>query len=238
MSIHIKEWESFQIASDLHAVHQNKKAVKEFFAFRDHLKPKHRFSLGDDWDITALREKASDDEKASPLRYDINLGLEFLEEFAPQVKINGNHCHRLWRRAAGSGYIADLCKGKVNDIEAKLKQLKIRLILYGKRNVYRFGDTNLLHGIAGGTSAARKHAMHIGRCIFGHIHAKDSASFGRIDGPVTAYSCPALCKLDADYNAGQLETLRQDNGFVYGVINKRTGKTKIIQHVMGDPFLL
>jgi hypothetical protein len=237
MSLHIKEWEPFLIASDLHGAHQDRKVVREFLKFRDRWKPKHRFSLGDDWDITALRRGATEDEKDTPLRYDINLGLEFLKDFAPQVKINGNHCHRLWRRAAGTGLVSELCQKLALEIEEKLAAQKCRLIQYGKRNFHQFGDVKLLHGIAGGVGAARKHATHFGRCIFGHIHTRDIATFGRVEQSVTAYSCPALCLLDADYNAGHLETLRQENGWVYGVINKRTGKTNIHQHVIGDILL-
>lgn len=230
----IIEWEPFLGASDLHGSHQNRKVVKSFFEFMDTWKPKHRFSLGDDMDITALRKGADDDEKNTPLRYDINMALEFHARFRPQDKIDGNHCFRLHRTAAKNGLLGELCRKLVEEIDAELKKLGVRRHPYGKRSYVQFGDTKLVHGIAGGVGAARKHAMHFGRCMFGHIHAKDMATFGRVESPVTAYSCPALCKLDADYNAGHLETLRQENGWIYGVKNKRTGKTQINQYVVGD----
>lgn len=232
------EWEPFLIGADLHGDHQNKRVVKSFFDFMDQWKPKHRFSLGDDWDITSLRARASEDEKNTPLQYDINMGLEWLRRFRPQKKINGNHCHRLWRSAEKQGHVGELCRKLISEIEDEFAKLEIELIPYGKRNYYQFGDSKLIHGLVGGVGAARKHAMHFGRCFYGHTHTKDSATFGRAEQAVTAYSCPALCELDADYNAGHVETLRQENGWIHGVINKRTGKTIAWQHVYGEPVFL
>ncbi len=236
--VRIIEWENFLGASDLHGSHQNKRVVKAFFEFRDAWQPVHRFTLGDEMDITALRNGADDEDKATPLRFDINMGLEFLERFRPKHKLDGNHCFRLWRAAQKQGLVAELARKLTEEIEAELKKLGIVRTPYSKRRYVQFGDTKLAHGFAGGVGAARKMAMHYGRCIFGHIHAKDSATFGRAEQPVTAYSCPALLKLDADYNAGHVETLRQENGWVYGVINKRSGKTQIWQHVYGGPTML
>ncbi len=235
--MNIAEWEPFTGCADLHGYHQNRKVVREFLSFVEDFRPKHRFSLGDDMDITALRKGASDDEKASPLRHDVNMGMEFLDKYRPQVKLNGNHCHRLWLAAKKEGLVAELARKLIEEITEQLRKQKCRIIPYGKRSYYQFGDRKLLHGTVAGVGAARKVAMHFGHSFFGHIHSEQLATFGRVESPVVAMSCPALCKLDADYNNAHTETLSQANGWIYGYINKRSGKTIAVQHVVGRPLL-
>lgn len=218
------KWKRFIAGFDLHGDRQESSVVKAFFEFDKVWKPEIRVFGGDLVDLRPLRKGASQEERAESMRSDIDAGVRFLNEWRPNFWIRGNHCQRLWDTAqSNDGIVADYAQRGVQDFEALCQRLKIKLLPYDKRNgVLRLGHLKILHGFHCGVYAARQTALIYGSALFGHIHAIDEHA---IPGPErrVARACGALCQLDMDYNARQPNTLRQANGWAYGVLNEKTG---------------
>ncbi len=217
-------YERFMVVSDNHGDEQDDGAVSAARAFMKHWKPKHRIHLGDAWDFRWLRSKASDEDRLDPaLQADFDAGVDLLGWYRPSVYAMGNHCHRVIKAMRSP----DPAKAKLasmlwGDMEDALRGVKP--IPYNKRTgIYQFGDTKLLHGYAAGIGAVRKHALVYGRCWIGHLHTIECTTPERHD-TAEGRCIGALCKKELGYNEAQLGTLRQDNGFLYGIIfsNGRT----------------
>jgi hypothetical protein len=213
----------FLCAFDLHGDAQDNATVAAFLRFDREFKPHDRVCGGDVWDMRPFRSKASTEEKRESVEADFDAGYSFLEEWQPNAFVRGNHDERLWHHASVvNGPISDLARGfvaKVNTLGAKTK---CRVYPYHKRDgVHKLGPLRVLHGFYGGDGAAKKMAGVYGPCIFGHIHAADHATLPSIDGRREAWSSPALCRLDMDYNAGTPSTLRYSSGWIYGVYSER-----------------
>ena len=121
---------------------------------------------------------------------------------------------------------ADQCVG---EITRELDRMKCRSLPYHKRDgVLKLGHLKIIHGFACGIYAARQTALVYGSTLFGHVHTIDEHSIPGLDRRV-ARACGCLCTLDMDYSARQPNTLRQANGWAYGVIDDRTGNYHVWQ---------
>jgi predicted phosphodiesterase len=223
--VSLKRW---LFASDVHGDQQDSAAVNAMLAFSRDFKPHYRICGGDVWDFRALRGKASEEEKRDSLRADFEAGLAFLKSFSPTCLIRGNHDERLWdfaRRDNGplSDYAGDLCERVCErGLPAGCEHLR-----YHKRaGVYRLGQLKFLHGFYCGTTAARQHALAYGACVYGHVHARDSASVPGFERR-TAQGVGCLCTLDFDYDSKSPGSLRHSQGWAYGVIDEKTGQYEV-----------
>jgi hypothetical protein len=213
---------------DSHGDQIDPHAERAAFEFIDHFKPHHRIAGGDHFDLRWLRGKASEGEKRERTQEDFDAGISFIKRFKPDVFLTGNHEHRLWRAARGDdGKLADFASHLVLDIKDALGGDCI-LIPFGKRHgVHKHGDRSFVHGYHSGLYAVRQAAMIYGKMCMGHIHASDQCSIPRLDY-CDGHSSGALCKIDLDYNESQPNTLRQNNGFVYGL--KFQNGTTVVWH--------
>ncbi len=181
-------------------------------------KPTVRIHMGDCWDFRWLRRSANDEEKAESVAADFEAGLDLLAWYKPTAFLWGNHDDRLRRLLDSvSGASRQLAGQWIDRIGVALSGVDVRP--YCKRNgVYQYGDYKFLHGYAHGIGATRKHAITYGNCMFGHIHAVETI---RVEGvePRIGHSIGCACRLDLDYNAASIGTLRQRHGFVYGEEN-------------------
>jgi hypothetical protein len=220
----VANYERFIVVGDNHGDMQDDKAVAALFEFMRFWKPKHRLHLGDNWDLRWLRSKASEDDKLDPgLQADFDAGYDFLRKFKPTVMLLGNHDARVIKgMESPNSSKRKLCEMLWGDMEDAM--CGVKPLPYNKRHgVYRFGDTNLVHGYAAGIGAVRKHALVYGKVWMGHIHAIEAITTERHDS-AEGRSIGALCRREMGYNDGQIGTLRQDNGFLYGLIFP-SGKT-------------
>lgn len=237
-------WKRFIAAFDVHGDMQDKEAVRVFFEFlENHWKPHVKIMGGDLFDFRAMRNGASEEEKADGITADYQQGMEFLNRFQPTVFLRGNHDERLWdwaSRTQGSGLIIDYCLHGVREIEKDCRAMRCKMLPYDKRHgVYRLGSMHVVHGFRSGITAAKQTCMDYGApTLMGHIHAVDRWSAPGLDRRA-GWSSGALCQIDMPYNARQANTLRQSNGFAYGEFNDKTGKfnVNLAERIDGEWFL-
>lgn len=212
-------FESFAASSDFHGDRHDPVARAAFKLFVEDYKPKHRWFLGDLFDLRALRIGADADEKLHSLQSDFDTGMEFMEEYRPDVVTLGNHDQRLWDAAEKDGLrrtgpIADLARILLAQWDKTVKKMGVRVLPYDKRKgVYRYNGLAGTHGFDHAEPAQM--AQVYGNVIYGHGHAILSAAspseetkVGRMIG--------SLALRDMVYNRAQVRTLRQQNGWAYG----------------------
>jgi len=220
----MSNWTRFMAGFDVHGDQQSKPACEVFFKFMKDWKPEIRVMGGDLFDFRPLRRKASEDEKRESMREDFEAGMGFLKRMRPTTYLLGNHDVRLFQLAeSDNGVMSDYAYEGVKDIETVCDSMKCRILPYHKRKgVLDIGKLRVIHGFHCGVYAARQAAMVYGSVLFGHVHTIDLYSLPGFERRV-ARACGCLCTLDMEYSSTNPSTLRQANGFAYGVVNKRTG---------------
>lgn len=221
---------TFIVGCDIHGDKQSKSANRVFFDFIDDFKPDIRICAGDVWDFAPLRNGASEHDRSQSMLKDYEAGKEWMQRFNPDFFIRGNHDERLWELALnGKGIVADYAQKGVLEIESMIKKMKCRMLPYHKRDgVLRLGSLKILHGFHCGVYAARQTALVYGSCLFGHVHTVDEHSIPGLERRV-GRSIGCLCSTDLDYSSRQPNTLRQSNGFAYGVLSEKTGAYHVWQ---------
>lgn len=185
---------------------------------------------GDLFDFAALRKKASEEERRQTIRKDFEAGREWLAQFQPSYFLKGNHDERLWKLAAeDKGPISDYGKQLVEWVEADCRKYRAPILPYDKRKgILEIGHLKCLHGFATGVYAARMHALVYGSCIFGHGHGIQMASIAGLEDR-TARMAGCLCKLDMEYAETSMGALMWRHGWVYGVVDDKTGNYEAVQ---------
>lgn len=231
----------FIFATDLHGDRQNTKIVKILQAFTREFKPEIRVFGGDLFDLRPLRRGASAEEQCESMQCDWEAGMQFLHGWKPTHFLLGNHDDRLYELSENStaGVKADYARRLVGELEKHTRQIKCQLKPYHKRHgVFSFGRLNMIHGYHHGVYAAKQHAMIYGSCLFGHIHAFDTHTFGTFSERKTAYACGGLLEVDQEYNKRHTTSLRHENGFLYGLLHENGDFTvQEARQINGDWYL-
>lgn len=225
--------ERFLAAFDVHGDMQDKAANAVLFEFLRDFRPHHRICGGDVFDFRAMRRKATEAEKEMSMRADFEDGMEWLGKFRPQTWLRGNHDERLWDLARmGHGLIRDYATECCEHIESKMRRRGCRMLPYDRRSVYRLGKLKFLHGMFSGIQATRQTALTYADAgeivVCGHGHAVDDVTVAGL-ARRRAMMAGCLCRLDMEYNRQMANSLRWAHGFVYGIINTKTGEVRIEQ---------
>ncbi len=225
-------WKTWVFASDLHGDEQDEAVVRRFEKFLADYNPSIRIFGGDVFNFAALRRGAGPEDRARPLRHDMEIGLGFLERmFSPKCDqrhllwVNHDICRllHLAETSKQDGLLQQLALDGIHDIESKVKKLGIKALPYHKRlGILEIGHAKFAHGYYCGVNAARQHAITYGSLHYGHTHTIDLAPVPGLERRV-ARSGGCLCKLDLDYNSRNPSTLRQAHGWMYGAVNLKTG---------------
>jgi hypothetical protein len=220
----IKEYKRFVAAFDLHGDKLDPGTVTALGKFSADWKPDIRIFGGDLWDFRPLRGKASEEERRESMAGDYVAGRNWLLDFAPHFYLRGNHCQRLWDLAdKDKGIESDYALNVIGEVEGIVGKLGCRMLPYHKRDgVLKIGHLKVIHGFHCGVFAVRQTALIYGSCLMGHIHAIDEHAIPGLERRV-ARACGCLCSLDMEYAARNPTSLRQANGWAYGVVNERTG---------------
>ena len=210
-------------------------ALREFVA---EFEPDIRIAGGDHFDFRWLRGKASDQEQREDVQADLDAGREFLCWLKPTHVCWGNHDDRAFKAMKSDvGPMRDLARRVFEEyMEASVAGAVCKP--YDKRHgVIRIGELAFVQGYGSGINTVRQHAMTYGNVVMGHIHRAETVSIDRLD-PVVGRSSGCLCELDLDYNKGSMGTLRQSNGWVYGVMDEHGRHVVWHAQRLGDRWIL
>jgi hypothetical protein len=219
---------------DNHGDMVDEQAAKEMFGFLKWWRPTIRIHGGDCFDFRPLRRKATEEELREGKALDVLMGIDFIQKYKPTHFLRGNHDERLWdlvdpqkNTHAGKRETAITI---ADDIHQALKDVKCQKIFpYDKRKgVCDIGKLRILHGYVTGMQAAKKMTEVYGACLFGHIHQLQQYTVPSLERKI-GRCCGCLCRLDMDYNRGQINTLQQEHGFAYGTIDEGSGVYRFYQ---------
>lgn len=224
----MSRYKKFLVATDNHGSLVCNDAMRVLLSFAESWQPHYRIHLGDLWDFSPLRRGASQEEKADGISDDFMAGIEFLDAFKPNYLTLGNHDDRIYQHAThrGDGILRERCEELVQQAEQQFKRRKITFCEYKVSCYLRMpeGGPKLIHGFRSTTYPAKAHHENWGECLHGHCHTKDEYTARHIDGGKTfSVGCMAdLSKLT--YSDRQPAKLGHRNGFLYGIINVKTGR--------------
>jgi hypothetical protein len=226
-------YKKFIVATDNHGGLVCHEAKKVLLAFCETWKPNYRIHLGDLWDFSPLRRGASQEEKAHGIADDFIEGLKFLDDYKPNYLTLGNHDDRIYQYAThcADGMLRERCEELVIASEKEFKRRKITFCEYKVTQYLRLpeGGPKLIHGFRSTVSPARAHYDNWGSCLHGHCHTVDEHTARHIDGG-KAYSVGCMADLNQlSYSDRQPAKLGHRNGFLYGIINTKTGDWKAWQ---------
>ena len=217
--------------SDNHGDMVCEEAVAKFLKFTEEWKPKHKIHGGDGMDLRSYRKGAGAEEREEGIQRDIQAHLLFMEQYRPHVFIEGNHDHRL-REMAEHGSEEKRSTEAAVALQEKLdefyrKKIKCKVVRYGQERDWwqaPEGGHKFVHGKHHGTHIARAHHdTYEGPTVCGHGHRPDI--YQGAGG--TSIASPALCRIwDQRYDAHQPGKKKQRNGWVFGVINSKTGRSE------------
>ena len=229
----VMSYRKFIVATDNHGGLVCHEAKKVLLAFCETWKPNYRIHLGDLWDFSPLRRGASQEEKAHGIADDFIEGLKFLDDYKPNYLTLGNHDDRIYQYAThcADGMLRERCEELVIASEKEFKRRKITFCEYKVTQYLKLpeGGPKLIHGFRSTVSPARAHYDNWGSCLHGHCHTVDEHTARHIDGG-KAYSVGCMADLNQlSYSDRQPAKLGHRNGFLYGIINTKTGDWKAWQ---------
>lgn len=214
------KWKRFMAVGCSHGVYADPNAVAGVLKFREQWKPDTTIHLGDFIDMSPFMSSAKG--KGDPIEPDITNGLGFLNQYRPNIILNGNHEVRLWKEALSndevySGYAIRL----INDIKQTANKLNATLIDYtGIWQSYKLADYTFTHGTIYGEQVCRDMAEIYGNVIFAHTHKVGMAVGRRTDTP-KGICVGTLTKRGAlEYANTRRATFAWSQGMTWGVYNE------------------
>jgi predicted phosphodiesterase len=226
-------FKKFIIAADNHGSMIHQESLKKLLDFKDSWKPHITVHLGDNWDFAPLRGGAGASEKAGGLSEDFAAGIKFLDDFKPNLLTLGNHDDRIWQMArnVAEGTLREHCQGLCDSAERHFKRRKITWIPYKVGAYLQLPDSKvkLIHGFHSGVNPAKMHFERYGQCVHGHVHTPNQYTGRHIDGG-EAHSIGCIGDIEQmEYADRYTAKLGWRQGFAYGIVNSKTGDTKIWQ---------
>lgn len=231
-----RNWQKWVAVGDNHGALVDKESRRAFLKFVAHWKPDLRVHLGDCFDFAGLRSGISNEDSAAAddLRSDLIAGFSFLEAYAPNVYLIGNHEDRLWRiRDTHTRGVMRYAAGDVIDrIKLQCRRTKTKLFKYHAENgVYRVADGHLAfaHGFTANQNSVKEHATHFaksgGTLIMGHLHRVEVQT-GKRQGGTWGYCIGCLADFSQmDYAKNRLATAAWENAWAFGVYRGTTAIT-------------
>jgi hypothetical protein len=238
----MKSWKKFMAVGCSHGSEIDPDAREAVMRFKRKWKPHTTIHLGDFLDLAAFRAGAvrdsSDPDHARSVSDDLACGLDFLEEYRPNLVCYGNHEARLYKFAASSNaLLAHAARLTIDEIEKTLAKFKARSIPYDIRSYFELGNTKFLHGYMHNTAAIRDHAETYGDCVLAHLHRVGWERARSLDGP-SGYCVGMLARFGMEYAATRRATLSWSQGFAYGYYSDDFCQVNLVQRRRGMPWLL
>jgi hypothetical protein len=207
------------LITDSHGNLVSRDREDEAWAFKQDFQP-DLMAHGGDWlELTALRSKASEDEKCVSIRDDFDDGVRLIRRFSPQLWLSGNHCDRLFKlrehRIAAFRDLGHVLCQQVLDIA---KEIGARYVPYASRQDHpRVGAHLVLHGYGSGIHTLEAHrATYESPVIIGHVHSSLTL-VPRSSNQTPSYSVGALMDFNkVAYDKNTLGGLKRSHGFLFG----------------------
>ena len=223
----MSKFKRFLVAADNHGSLVCNASIAKLMGFARTWKPDYRIHLGDVWDFSPLRRGASQEEKAAGIADDFIAGLRFLDDFRPNFLTLGNHDDRIYQHAThcADGILRERCEELVQASEREFRKRKITFCEYKVNKFLRMpeGGPKLIHGFRSTVYPAKAHHDNWGACLHGHCHTADEYTARHVDGG-KSFSVGCLADLSLlTYSDRQPAKLGHRNGFLYGIINTKTG---------------
>lgn len=216
----------FTFGTDLHGIEQHKRTVHAFLSFVKEFKPELKVFGGDLWNLAALRRQADEHEKVIRLKEDFLAGIEFLKEYKPSILMIGNHDQRLYdavkrERVNRTGWLSELADTYLKQFHEFVDANGIKIYPYEKKKgIFRVHGMAFAHGFGSGGMLSQNMAETYGDIIHGHGHKIERTTAMHSGHAVTAFQSGCLCRDDMEYTRADLGSLRQEQGWVYGVLGK------------------
>lgn len=211
--------ERWQYVTDIHGDLLCEDARSAAFKFRDKFKPEVRIIGGDLFDLRALRNGASQEEKEEGILDDVEAGLKFLRDYDATHLLLGNHDYRLVEKAEknSNGVMRDYCRLLLDKIQDECYLIDCKIYPYDVvRGVLKYGNYKFIHGYCHNIHSAHKAGQAYGNVVMGHVHTFQEASPERDDCP-TAYTCGMMADPERmGYARRRQGFLRWKQGFMYG----------------------
>lgn len=186
---------------------------------RDAFKPDMVIHGGDNFDFAALRKGASSSEANESVRADVEAGVKFLRDFAPDVFLMGNHDRRVVETAAehADGKVRDYCKDIHEQIMDECASLRCEVYAHDVFDgVFKWGGYSWIHNFNSPKHLAYQMGMQFGNSIGGHAHRFEECHPDREDRP-SAYLCGCMMNIrEAKYARHKTGIYRWQNGWMYG----------------------
>jgi hypothetical protein len=214
----------FVIVGDPHGDEAEKNMPDKLFEWMADFKPHIRIHAGDNWNFSALRAKATQEEKTKAIAPDYQAGNDFLRRMFDKgerkVFLRGNHDERLWRytETVTDAVLKNWADKLTAEVRALVRKLGVQMLPYDSRaGVYDENGIRGIHGYAAGVGAARKFGMVYGTCFYAHTHSMDVCPVERWPEPAIAHGTGCVQHIDQGYNSTHIGKLRHENGWLYGV---------------------
>lgn len=232
----------FVLAGDVHGHLQCGETVEALATFIGKWKPDVRGLMGDCFDFGAWRRGATPEDQEEGITQDLDAGCTFIRKvMRPTFFLQGNHDLRAEEMLhSRNGDRADNARRAVERITEALKDVGCREFyrysVKGKEdkdvNHKRIGKLVCTHGFKAGVSATRETARTLGRpgdvVAHGHTHDFSLCTIEHLEQSIVGIS--SMCCMDitkADYALRRVATTKWVNGWLYGVIDERTGDCKV-----------
>ncbi len=200
---------------------------EKFFEWLKDWKPQIRIHGGDNWNFSALRKKASEQERTIAIAPDYEAGNDFLKRLfdggEDKYFTRGNHDERIYDARAHRDAALSHYAGKVvTEIGVLTHKLRATVLPYHVKNgVLDVDGLRTIHGYSAGVGAARKFALVYGTCAYHHTHSLDVSPAERWPETAVAYGSGCLMVPEQDFNRAQVATLRHEQGWLYGFTDGR-----------------
>lgn len=170
----VRQWRRWMATGCLHSTHACKEYQRNVRAFKAAFKPDDHTELGDVLETTCLRSGArGTKDEAVPLEADMNSGLDWLREMAPNRWMLGNHDVRPEELAAHpSAMVAELARRLCEDMRKAAAEVNCQVYPYDiKRGWFQLGNIWMGHGYMYNINALRDHVeMMGGNVCMAHLH--------------------------------------------------------------------
>jgi hypothetical protein len=220
-----RSWKRFLAVGCSHGHHADQALLKKVLAFKARWKPHTTIHLGDAIDLACLRAGAAGtaDDAVDP-ESDLQDGLAFLHQLAPQLYFLGNHEARLNTLMESPRAIVAALAGRVmGQITDQAKRMRCEVVDYNFQNGWRqLGDCLFGHGYMASENATRDHAEAVcgpggsTKVVIAHLHRVMQAE-GRNRSHPTGYCVGWLGDVNQlGYCANRRATASWSRGMGFG----------------------